>query len=330
MVGPIISFREAATGNERFQVRLKSNESDRIGSLNEIAYSPNGRLIAVARMGGTVIICDARTGEEVNRFSAVDPPPSRIPVELAVRHLEQQVDSIAFSTDSLLLVTGGGDGSVRMWDAQTGHSLLRRDGHDGHVRHVTFGADVRRVLTSARDGQAYLWSLMPTGIDAKLSIDALWANLADEHAAKAYRAVWSLGTGAETAVPLIRKKLPPIRAADPRWVAQKITDLDSDRFTVRDAARKALESYFEQVIPALEVARKNPASAESRERLDKLLALRERRPTTEDMRRARAVQAMEIAGTTEARNLLGEWAAGVAGARLTEDAKAALRRLDAR
>ena len=46
--------------------------------------------------------------------------------------------------------------------------------------------------------------------------------------------------------------------------------------------------------------------------LDKLRSLQ-----TYDRRHARAVQALELAGTTEARETLRAWAEGAAGARLT-------------
>jgi hypothetical protein len=48
------------------------------------------------------------------------------------------------------------------------------------------------------------------------------------------------------------------------------------------------------------------------------------------LRLARAVEALERAGTVEARNLLKKLAAGQPGARLTEDARSALTRLAGR
>ena len=45
---------------------------------------------------------------------------------------------------------------------------------------------------------------------------------------------------------------------------------------------------------------------------------------------ARAVLAMELAGTDAAKRLIAEWAAGAPGARLTIDARAALARLEDR
>jgi len=69
-------------------------------------------------------------------------------------------------------------------------------------------------------------------------------------------------------------------------------------------------------------------SAEARQRLDKLIAALVRDPTPEEIRAGRAVRAVELAATPEARALLREWAAGAAGMRLTDDAAAALGRLE--
>jgi hypothetical protein len=44
----------------------------------------------------------------------------------------------------------------------------------------------------------------------------------------------------------------------------------------------------------------------------------------------RAVEAMEVAGTKEARELLGYWAGGAPGALFTRDAEAAMKRLAVR
>ncbi len=48
---------------------------------------------------------------------------------------------VAFSADGGRLVSGGDDGSVRVWDAAGGEELLRLDGHAGGVWAVAFSAD---------------------------------------------------------------------------------------------------------------------------------------------------------------------------------------------
>ena len=64
--------------------------------------------------------------------------------------------------------------------------------------------------------------------------------------------------------------------------------------------------------------------------LDALLASIPTDRSPAELARARAVAALEAAGTPAARTLLAEWAAGPPGARLTVDAKAALGRRERR
>jgi hypothetical protein len=64
-----------------------------------------------------------------------------------------------------------------------------------------------------------------------------------------------------------------------------------------------------------------------RARLNRLLASITPERTPAEAIQARAATAMELAGTVAAKKLLADWAAGAPGARLTQDAKAALVRL---
>jgi hypothetical protein len=60
--------------------------------------------------------------------------------------------------------------------------------------------------------------------------------------------------------------------------------------------------------------------------VQKLLAALDGELGPEALRQTRAVQALELARTVEAKALLKEWADGAPGAVLTEDAKRALER----
>jgi hypothetical protein len=82
--------------------------------------------------------------------------------------------------------------------------------------------------------------------------------------------------------------------------------------------------------PAMQKALKGHPSLETEKRLRELLAALDKRLTPEELRLLRAVQAVERAGTPEARDLLRGWAGGAAGALLTEEARAALARMGGR
>ncbi len=68
------------------------------------------------------------------------------------------VTSVAFSPDGSRIVSGGGDGSLRLWDANTGAALgepLR--GHEDGVSSVAFSPDGSRIVSGGGDGSLRLW-----------------------------------------------------------------------------------------------------------------------------------------------------------------------------
>src|SRR5262249_54852212 len=64
---------------------------------------------------------------------------------------------VAFSPDGKTVVTGGLDGTARLWDAATGEPVGAPMRHEGKVWAVTFSPDGSMVLTGGMDGTARLW-----------------------------------------------------------------------------------------------------------------------------------------------------------------------------
>src|SRR5207253_11164832 len=104
--------------------------------------------------------------------------------------------------------------------------------------------------------------------------------------------------------------------------------LENPNFRTREAATKALAELDAQAAAAMRAALAKAPRAESRQRLEKLIAGLVRDPTAEEIRAGRAVKAVELASTADARAMLAAWAGGAPGMRLTEDAKMALARLN--
>src|SRR2546421_594499 len=63
-----------------------------------------------------------------------------------------QAWGIALSRDERLLVSGGVDGAVMLWDVATRRLIARLTGHDGPVNDVAVSPDGSLIASSGQDG----------------------------------------------------------------------------------------------------------------------------------------------------------------------------------
>lgn len=118
------------------------------GMVNQVAWSPDGRLLAVASSLG-VYIYNAETLEEV-RFIQSD----------------AWVSSVAFSPDGQTLASGSWDTTVRLWRVADGSLLRTLEGHTASVFSVAFspggygrsGATLL-LASGSQDGTVRLWGV---------------------------------------------------------------------------------------------------------------------------------------------------------------------------
>jgi WD40 repeat protein/HEAT repeat protein len=322
-MGPGVILLDSATGKERSRFSVNRDDGVRADNPQALAFSPDGKILALA-LGDKIILCDARVGAEGKRFRAVA-AIRNVPFQFRLSGQTHQVTALQFSPDGRWLVSGGSDNAVRLWEVASSKQVLEFAGHEGYVQGVAFGPGGRTAFSFARDAQAYLWELRPAPLQEPLG--ALWEILAVPEADRAYRAIWRLSEDGKGTAELLRSKIPAVQPADQDRLAKLIADLNSESFQTRNTAARELAKLGDRSASALEDALKKPLSVEVRRRLQNLLAALKREPTLEELREIRAVQALELAGTAEARALLRVWAGGAPGARLTEDARASLMRL---
>ncbi|KAL7917824.1 hypothetical protein ACQKWADRAFT_273276 [Trichoderma austrokoningii] len=95
------------------------------GSVNSVAFSPNGQRLASGSDDKTVTVWDANSGA-------------------CLQTLEGHhgwVYSVAFSPNGQRLASGSDDNTVRVWDANSGACLQTLEGHNGLVNSVAFSPD---------------------------------------------------------------------------------------------------------------------------------------------------------------------------------------------
>jgi len=79
-----------------------------------------------------------------------------LPCPVARMEHEGPVYDVAFGPDGRWVVSGSGDGTVRVWEAATGEEVARME-HEGPVSAVAFGPDGRWVVSGSGDGTVRIW-----------------------------------------------------------------------------------------------------------------------------------------------------------------------------
>ena len=152
------------------------------GSINELAYSPDGTLLAIASTIG-VWLYDTNTYQEINlltehtgRVESVAFSPDGTTLasgsswgsiqlwDVATGTVKQTLTghtvwSVAFSPDGTTLASGSADDTIRLWDVDTGTVKQTLTGHTGWVWSVAFSPDGTTLASGSRDNTIRLWDV---------------------------------------------------------------------------------------------------------------------------------------------------------------------------
>jgi WD40 repeat protein len=109
-----------------------------------VAFSKDGRLVAVGYNTGWVRLWNWETGSRIAEFQ---------------KHVGQ-VPTVAFSVDGNLLASGGEDDEdVVVYNVTPPGFLTALEGHTGGVKSVAFAPDGKTLAVAGNDGSIRLWNL---------------------------------------------------------------------------------------------------------------------------------------------------------------------------
>ena len=127
---------------ESLQLHLPEGAKTRLGKgrIDEIEYSPDGTLLAVASSIG-IWLHDAHAGHTLDLLTAQT----------------DRVTSVTFSPNGTTLASGSRDGTIRLWDVKTRTLRSTLTAHTDTVLCVVFSADGTSLASGSKDNTICLW-----------------------------------------------------------------------------------------------------------------------------------------------------------------------------
>ncbi|MEO1261076.1 MAG: caspase family protein [Bacteroidota bacterium] len=126
------------------------------GKVNDIAFSPNGNLLALTVDSKAIFIYRTPHYSLHRRISAQQ-------INQSLNHANQVITGLGFMSNEDRLISCHSDGSVLLWDLSNydAHVLYR---HNGAVRTLLFLPEEHKLMTGGDDRQIKIWDFENNGL----------------------------------------------------------------------------------------------------------------------------------------------------------------------
>jgi WD40 repeat protein len=129
--------------NIPFGFTLHQQFYEQQGFINDIAWSPDGQMIAIATSNNTIQICDVANGKAI----------------WTLRGPSSKISSITWSPDGKTVASGCGDTTIWLWNINTGKKRKQLKGHTDWAWKVSWSPDGATLASSSRDNTIRLWDM---------------------------------------------------------------------------------------------------------------------------------------------------------------------------
>ena len=177
-----------------YNIREKNQFSVYDGKVNNIIFSPDGKLLATVTSKGIQNLVDlwsikgekvctllqmtsigyplsfspdnkklafSYEGKEIRILSILDcnEPVRLITLNVAERYSDNYITSINFNSNGEIIASGTNDGTIKLWNVLSGKEIWTFQGHQGKIRSIIFSPDGKIIASGGDDKSIKLWSV---------------------------------------------------------------------------------------------------------------------------------------------------------------------------
>lgn len=125
--------------------KKKPKQEPDVIPITEVAFSPDGKQIALGRADGEIDMVNPANGQKIR----------------TLKGHESRITGLIFHPSNKLLVSSSRDGTVRLWNPANGAAFKTLTGHNAWVEDVGFLAQGTMLASVGADRTVRVWSLTP-------------------------------------------------------------------------------------------------------------------------------------------------------------------------